>query len=286
VGSDAVHITYWGNSGPRVVLVHGSAQGSTVGGDKHFAAQGRLAERGWRLMVPDRPGHGRSPAPGRPDDAQADGAWVSELLADGAHLVGHSFGGCVALAAAVQRPEAVRSLTLIEPAMQALAIDDAHVRRFLFRMVLARMFSLSPAARARRFARLVGIPPDIRSGADSAELTAVGRGLARIKVPSAAVLSDELNRIKQVNMPLLLVTGGWNPAFDATAKRVASLGGGRHRIIAAPHHFPNLVSDEFNDVLEAFMRAAEARSPAQPGWIDDAEPSARQATMPAGEEKR
>ena len=120
---DSMFVTRWGQQGPRVVLVHGSAQGSSVGGDRHFNAQERLAERGWQLLVPDRPGHGRSPDPGRPDDAEADGALVADLLGDGAHLVGHSFGGCVALAAAAKRPEAVRSLTIIEPAMAALAVN-------------------------------------------------------------------------------------------------------------------------------------------------------------------
>src|SRR5271165_4633819 len=113
----SIHVARWGHSGPRVVLVHGGAQGTPVGGESNFRAQQPLAQEGWQLIVPDRPGHGRSPDPGRPDDAEADGAWVAALLEDGAHLVGHSFGGCVALAAAARRPEAVRSLTLIEPGM-------------------------------------------------------------------------------------------------------------------------------------------------------------------------
>ncbi|MEJ0006720.1 MAG: alpha/beta fold hydrolase [Steroidobacteraceae bacterium] len=93
----------------------GSAQGGRLGGEHHFSAQQRLAQRGWQVIAPDRPGHGRSAAPGRPDDAEADGAWVADLLDGGSHLVGHSFGGCVVLAAAASRPLAVRSLTLIEP---------------------------------------------------------------------------------------------------------------------------------------------------------------------------
>jgi pimeloyl-ACP methyl ester carboxylesterase len=56
-----------------VILVHGGAQGSEVGGERNFSPQRALAEEGWQLIVPDRPGHGRSPDPGRPDDAEADG---------------------------------------------------------------------------------------------------------------------------------------------------------------------------------------------------------------------
>ena len=74
-------------------------------------AQSQLGENGWQVLAPDRPGHGRSKAPGRPDDPEADGEWVAQLLGDGAHLlgdgahlVGHSFGGCVVLNAAA-RPQ-------------------------------------------------------------------------------------------------------------------------------------------------------------------------------------
>ena len=259
---DHIHITRWGHAGPRVVLVHGSAQGNTVGGDRHFAAQQPLAGQGWQLIVPDRPGHGASPAPGRPDDAEADGAWVADLLGDGAHLVGHSFGGCVALAAAARRPEAVRSLTLIEPGMQKLAIDDPQVRRFVLRLVATLIFSFSPERRAVRFAKLVGIPGDIRGGSSREELRAMGRGIATLKVPAAATLRQELETIRQAGIPLLVVTGGWSPSFDAVGARVASVGGGRHEIVTSPNHFPNLMP-AFNAVLAAFMQGADAQAHAR-----------------------
>ncbi len=255
---DHVHVTRWGHSGPDVVLIHGSAQGSRIGGERHFAAQYELAEQGWQLIVPDRPGHGSSPAPGRPDDAEADGAWVAELLGGGAHLVGHSFGGCVALAAAARRPDAVRSLTLIEPGMQKLAIDDPHVRRFVLRLVATMIFSFSPERRAVRFAKLVGIPGDIRGGSARDELKAMGRGIARLKVPSADTLRRELGVVRDAGIPLLVVTGGWSPSFDAVGARAAAVGGGRHEIVASPNHFPNLMPG-FNPLLTAFLSEAESR---------------------------
>lgn len=252
---ESIYITRWGQSGPRVILVHGSAQGSTVGGDHHFAAQQALAMQGWQLIVPDRPGHGRSNDPGRPDDAEADGSWVAELVADGAHLVGHSFGGCVALAAAARCPGNVHSLTLIEPGMQKLAIDDPSVRRFVMKLVATIVFSLTPARRAVKFAKLLGIPGDIGGGSNRAELTAMGRGIARLKVPSADTLRRELEIIRQAGVPLLVVTGGWSPSFDAVGARVAAVGGGRHDIVASPNHFPNLMP-VFNPLLDAFMQAS------------------------------
>ncbi|QRN94505.1 alpha/beta hydrolase [Archangium violaceum] len=259
MNTTSLHITRWGDSGPRVVMIHGSAQGSAVGGDRHFSAQARLAERGWRVIVPDRPGHGRSPAPGRPDDAEADGAWVAELLEDGAHLVGHSFGGCVAVAAAAKRPSAVRSLTLIEPGMQMIAMRDSRVRRQVLSLLLAKVLPGSAATRAARFGKLMRIPPDIRGGTSPEELERMGRGLAQLRLPAKEMLQRQLGDIQRERIPLWVVTGGWNPGIEATADAVAALGGGRRHVIASPHHFPQLVSDEFNELLVTFMKESDAR---------------------------
>ena len=251
-----LHITRWGESGPRLVLIHGGAQGSAAGGERAFATQQHLAARGFQLIVPDRPGHGRSPSPGRPDDAAADGAWAADLLDPGAHLVGHSFGGCVALAAASRRPTAVRSLTLIEPAMQKVAMRDPRVRRLGFRMLRAMFFSRSTAARMSRVSALLGIPPEI-GGARSPEETArMGKAMRRLVLPSKATLERQLGELRARSIPLLIVTGGWNPAFEAIGDTVAALGGGQRVVIRSEHHFPQLVGGEFNDVLARFIAAS------------------------------
>ena len=257
--STQMHVMHWGTEGPLVVMVHGSAQGSKVGGSRHFSRQEKLSEHGWQIDVPDRPGHGQSPSPDRPDDAEADGALVAELLGHGAHLVGHSFGGCVALAAAHLRPSAVRSLTLIEPAMMPLAIDTAPVQEFVGKLSECMRGASSPADAAIAFARLVRIPDEIRGGSDRAELERMGKALAELKVPPPPKLGEQLATVRTAGIPLMVVEGGWNPAFGAVSERVAELGGGVHVVIQSPHHFPQLVSDEFNERLHDFMTAADHR---------------------------
>jgi pimeloyl-ACP methyl ester carboxylesterase len=49
------------------------------------------------------------------EDFLVDADDIANLMGDGAHLVGHSYGGLGAIAAAARRPEATRSLTLLEP---------------------------------------------------------------------------------------------------------------------------------------------------------------------------
>lgn len=248
----SMHITRWGTSGPRVVMVHGGAQGSAAAGERNFAAQQPLADR-FQLIVPDRPGHGRSPDPGRPDDAEADGAWVAELLEDGAHLVGHSFGGAVALSAAARRPQAVRSLTLIEPAMHKLADGDPRVRRFGLGMMTAMLFSLSAASRAKKVMEHLGIPAEIRAAAGPQELERLGKSLGRLRPPSKPVLARQLATIKQADVALLVVSGGWSDAFEATCDVVAATGGGQHIVVKCPHHFPQWMGSDFNALLTEFI---------------------------------
>jgi len=251
-----LNITRWGDAGPRVVMVHGSVQGSRVGGGRHFSRQAELKDRGWQIVVPDRPGHGLSPVPGRPDDAELDGEWVADMLEGGAHLVGHSFGGAVALAAAARRPEAVYSLTLIEPAMQTLVVERPAVLWFILRILLARVTSLTPRSYVRRFARLMHIPDEIRGGADQQEFKRMAAAISAVRVPQKDALIRELEAVKAASIPLMVVSGGWSDAVEVTADVVADRGGGIRLVIPSPHHFPQSVSDEFNEKLDAFMRKA------------------------------
>ena len=82
-------------------------------GHEEWEAQRPLADEGFRLLVLDRRGYGRSPA-AEGEDFLRDADDIAELMGDGAHLVGHSYGGLGALFAAARRPEATLSLTLLE----------------------------------------------------------------------------------------------------------------------------------------------------------------------------
>lgn len=89
----------------------------------------RLADRA-EVITPDLYGHGRSPA--WPEgaahtldtDARAVMALVQaqrpHLAQEGLHLVGHSYGGAVALRIALRHPRLVRSLTVYEPVLFGL----------------------------------------------------------------------------------------------------------------------------------------------------------------------
>lgn len=101
--------------GPVVVLLHSGG----MSGRQWRRLASRLSSS-HRVVMPDLLGSGDNPLwpEEAPFEYPLDVAAVSELLDSvgaPAHLVGHSYGGLVALMLARARPEDVRSLTLYDP---------------------------------------------------------------------------------------------------------------------------------------------------------------------------
>jgi pimeloyl-ACP methyl ester carboxylesterase len=119
---NGVYVTEWG-AGPRALFIHGGTPG---GGAAAFSKQEPLKKR-WQLVLPDRPAHGQSPRQGD-EDFERDAGLLDPLLEPGTHLVGHSYGGMVALYMAVAHPELVASLVLIEPPAFCFSPDDPVVK--------------------------------------------------------------------------------------------------------------------------------------------------------------
>jgi len=95
-------------------------------GNAHSGAWKGLAahlEGDLHMVAPDHPGHGRSPAwdPTLDLHDQATGYARGAFPSDGPlDLIGHSFGATVALRLALENPDRIRSLTLIEPVLFCL----------------------------------------------------------------------------------------------------------------------------------------------------------------------
>ena len=70
----------------------------------------------YRVLAPDLLGYGSEPWPiGKPFHFHDDVAYLDRLLDEPAHVVGHSYGGLIAMQLALAAPDRVRSLALYEP---------------------------------------------------------------------------------------------------------------------------------------------------------------------------
>jgi pimeloyl-ACP methyl ester carboxylesterase len=248
-----LHVTEWGK-GDQVVLVHGGTPG---GGSVAFAAQ-KVLEDHWHLVLPDRPGHGESPRQGR-EDFERDANLLGPLLRGRSHLVGHSYGGVVALCMAEHSPDAVKSLTLIEPPAFCFATGDpavaamATANRELFEHPPE-----SPVDMMRTFFALVGIDMQIPDPAPEPFLPiaeAFARDLGDIRGPDEA--SIDVDVLNTGGFPVQILTSGRIAGFEGIADAIAAQTSGHHIVVSGTDHTVQNAGDRVNPLLESFWSAAE-----------------------------
>ncbi|HEV8394810.1 MAG TPA: alpha/beta hydrolase [Vicinamibacterales bacterium] len=107
-------------SGPDVVLVHGA-----LGDQRQWEPIAAALAPRFRTHAVSRRHHWPGPMPAAAERYtyelhRDDVLGLIDRLGGPVHLVGHSYGAGVVLLAALQAPERVRSLTLIEPAFGSL----------------------------------------------------------------------------------------------------------------------------------------------------------------------
>ena len=246
-----VNVTVWGDGDPAV-FVHGSF----AWGEETWQEQRPLAEH-YRLLLIDRRGFGASPPDGRVD-FERDAGDVAELLEGGAHLVGHSYGGVVSLLAAAQRPDAVRSLTVIEPPAFGVARGDAAVEQLICNIDAATTATDDPSEYRSLFLRGFGFP----AGTDN--LSGLALEAARASMTERPPWEAEipLDELAAAGLRVLLVQGDWCPAPDtaralagAAFRAVCDVLDTRlraERAVFPSAHSPQRLGAMFNDRLRAF----------------------------------
>ena len=177
--------------------------------------------RGLGTRVPDRPGHARSPSRG-PESIERDAGWVAEMLGDGMHLVGHSYGGCIATEAAGLRPEAVRSLTVVEAAAASVAPDHPAVVANRQAMVTALIAAATPRERYLGVRALRGDSAGhVREPGRGPRKPAWARGCSSCRRRPSGTRGRHHDDRRRGN-PVPTVTGGWSGRMAAIADALAA----------------------------------------------------------------
>ena len=256
--------------GPAVVLLHGN--GMML---QDFEASGvlELAAQRHRVIAFDRPGFGyseRSRATAWTPQAQADliGKAMKRLGVDHAVIVGHSWGTLVALAVALDRPEAVTGLLLLSgyyfgtarpdviplsvPAIPLVGDVVAHTVAPLMGLMsgpAALKASFAPAPVSEKFASFPSAmalrPSQVRaSAADTAMM-----------IPGAVALSV---RYGDLRLPVIIMAGAGDLIVhpDNHAEPLAgAIASAELRMVPGQGHFfhyavPEQVVAAIDDVVE------------------------------------
>lgn len=250
-----------------VVLLHASASSSA---QWRFLSAALSASH--VVAAPDLVGYGTTPpwrGPGafRLEDEAVHVRRLVRLLGQPADLVGHSYGGAVALHVARTSPELVRRLVLIEPVAFHLlrdgdAIDRAGLREFAALAIEVRRSD--DAGAAQRFVDYwngegawARVPAEKRAPV----IAAIPK--LRLEIEAALGEPATLASLKTVRAPVLLLQGGLTQlSTRCVAHRLAhALPDVVHRVIrGAGHMLPLTHRDEVNAPIVAYLRAALPRA--------------------------
>ena len=227
--------------------------GSVVNADLTWSAQKPLAER-FVIVAPNRRGFPPSPDVERVD-FEDEAVWLEQFLEPGTHLVGHSYGGVIALLVATRHPTELRSLTVIEPPAFGIARGRPGVDEFSERIDTHwTEGSRDPAEFLRGFLALVG--SSIPSGNFSPELLQGARTLMVERSPAEAVIP--FGPLAQTPFPKLVVSGGHGAAFDSVCDVLEERLRAQRAVLPGAGHSLQRFGEPFNELLVSFVERAEA----------------------------
>ena len=261
-------------SGETVLLLHSSA-----GSSAQWRSLTDILQARWRVLAPDLYGYGQTEQrPGPASSGLADeAALVDAVLAESDepnHLVGHSYGGAVALRVAAERPERLRSLTLIEPVAFHLlcGAPEGTAEHGLFHEVAALAADVTESATEgdgrRGMARFI----DYWNGAGAWARTrpeaqaALARQTARVALDFRAAMTDStrFGSLRRITVPTLVLRGTASPR---PTRRIAELvaqilpNARLHTIEGAGHMLPLTHREAVNTAIAEHLARS---SPAVP----------------------
>ncbi len=253
VGNAELHCEMAG-AGEPVLFIHGL--GSCT---EDWQPQIDHFRHGYRVVACDLRGHGRSSKPRGPYSIESFASDVASMLRElqtgPAHVVGISLGGMVAFQLAVDAPELVRSLTIVNsgPAVPAATFKQRlplHIR-----LVYARVLGL------RGMAKMIAKRLFPKPGQESLQRAFIARLAANDKHCYLASLRaifagwSVADRLAQIRCPVLVLAADQDYTPLALKQAYAArLPDARVVVIADSRHaVPMEKPREFNEALATFL---------------------------------
>jgi pimeloyl-ACP methyl ester carboxylesterase len=257
-------------SGSTVVCIHSSASSSS----QWRVLMETLSDR-FRVVATDRYGHGKSPTwpGGREFQLDDEIALMAPILetAGQFHLIGHSYGGLVALKLALNNPSRVASLTLYEPACfflltannseSSASREIQAVRDETIRLVEAGDYE-SAAQYFVDYWAGSGAWSKTREASRQAIISSMGK--ARFEWPPVFDKSFPVAQISTLAMPVLLLTGSHSTAAARGVHRVLRgllPGAEVVEFSGLGHMGPVTHPEQVNETIATFLMRVEEASP-------------------------
>jgi pimeloyl-ACP methyl ester carboxylesterase len=244
-------------SSPPLLLLHGLGSSG-----EDWPLQSVYFAEHFPVLSVDLRGHGRSDlGPGWPTlrDYASDMATLVEQLDCGeVHVVGLSLGGAVALQLALEHPEHIRSLTIVNAFARFQSGRRGMVRTLgrLFLLLIGRMDWLGAWIAA-------GIFPDPGQetwrALAAARIGANSRG-RYARAVWAVMRFDVTSRLGEVRAPALIVAGERDTTVAMAAKELLAESIQGARLLKFPrsgHATPYDVAEDLNRALLAFLLEVE-----------------------------
>ena len=250
---------------PALVFVPGDfGDGDTAWGE----LIARIGPRA-RTLVVERP---EIDDPGRHFSFAGDAATVIQAIESWTtgrvHLVGHSYGGLVAIAAAAARPDLLHSLHLIEPPLFALVPEDATAQAMNqeARRIQSRYDRSGGEASTEAFFTMIGAERAVERLRGTAEWEHLTRHAARFarSEPAGDFPLATLDRVPH-DVRIAIYRGGRShPALrEIAAALAARLPGARLHEFPDANHAVQRAGEPFvARLLDEAAGAASRRSPA------------------------
>ena len=261
-------------TGPGVVCVHSNASTSS-----QWRALMDCLSQDFHVFAPDSFGAGQSPA--WPRDrivTLSDEAALLEPVFEAAgspfSLVGHSYGGAVALMAALARPSRVRAIAVYEPTLFGLLDEEhpGHVAASGIRSAVAdavrALEAHDPAGAAQVFIDY-WMGPGTWSRIPAARQAPIAASMVNVAGWANALFSEPtpLRAFRALKVPVLYMVGGQSPASSRGVARLLTSALPHVKVLEfgelghmGPVTHPELVNDAVADFLShnAWVRGSAA----------------------------
>jgi pimeloyl-ACP methyl ester carboxylesterase len=212
----------------------------------------------YRCIAPDLPGFGVSEKPRRDYSVEAYAAWFGKFLDalsyPRATVVGHSMGGTIALLFALDHPERVEKLAVVNPLLQGSTAFSRRTRILTLPFLRAISYAMTKSAALRRwitrdFTFVAPLDPELASD--------VGQGTYQSSIETLRSLlrTDLTPRLASLRVPTLAVGTDHDrvivtPQYEWVPARKKAL-------LRDTGHIPLVERPaEFHAILDTFLREA------------------------------